>query len=296
MPMDNMSTFLYFVEERENIRLRKEGGEAAPWTTDPILQEYRFCNIRRKDDRVSRWLLNNWYNQFSPTSVDMWFIAAIARMINWPPTLQALLESGVVSSLVEGFDPDRFSSTLELIHAAHGGGKTYTSAYMLYAGGRGPFKGVRKSDFIAYYLLGGLRENAHHIRNAVFTNSIRKVVNEIRQSFGLNTFMAGQIAADLTYLPGQLDTATDLYTYAPQGPGSLAGLNRLHNRKLTALWDTEEWCQELIRLNRLIQSKLKITDLTLHDVQNILCETSKMFRVRDGRGKPRSKYKPETAF
>jgi hypothetical protein len=37
-------------------------------------------------------------------------------------------------------------------------------------------------------------------------------------------------------------------------------------------------------------------DLTLMDIQNCLCEFDKYERVRLGEGRPRSYYKPETAY
>jgi hypothetical protein len=55
--LDSTSTttrFVYFVGERETIRLRRESGQPRPWTDDPILAAWSFCNVRREDDRVSR--------------------------------------------------------------------------------------------------------------------------------------------------------------------------------------------------------------------------------------------------
>src|SRR3990167_2469498 len=40
--------------ERERIRVKKERGDLPPWTEDPTLRKFRFCNVWRQDDRVSR--------------------------------------------------------------------------------------------------------------------------------------------------------------------------------------------------------------------------------------------------
>ncbi len=56
---DDLKPLLYFVHEREFIRLKKIAGSEPPYTDDPILGTYRFCNVRRADDRVSRWLTQN---------------------------------------------------------------------------------------------------------------------------------------------------------------------------------------------------------------------------------------------
>lgn len=51
--------YWYFACERQNIFLKKLNGESAPWTDDKILQEYKFCNSYRINDRVSQYLLKN---------------------------------------------------------------------------------------------------------------------------------------------------------------------------------------------------------------------------------------------
>jgi hypothetical protein len=43
--------FFAYARERYWIKLRRDQGLPAPWTTDPILQQYRFCNVFRADDR-----------------------------------------------------------------------------------------------------------------------------------------------------------------------------------------------------------------------------------------------------
>ena len=51
--------YWYFACERQNIFWKKKNGEKAPWTDDPILQTYKFCNSYRVNDRVSQYLLSN---------------------------------------------------------------------------------------------------------------------------------------------------------------------------------------------------------------------------------------------
>jgi hypothetical protein len=85
-PLERMA---YWIEEREAIRLKREAGESKPWTQDPILLGYRFCNVRRMDDRVSRWLLENWYQPYLDHP-SMLVNVALARFINNPPILQEI--------------------------------------------------------------------------------------------------------------------------------------------------------------------------------------------------------------
>ena len=53
-------TFYEFMKARENIRLVKEAGAPWPWTGDPILQEYKFTNVKREHDRTTKWMRENW--------------------------------------------------------------------------------------------------------------------------------------------------------------------------------------------------------------------------------------------
>ena len=72
--------FTYMLE-RENIRRRKEAGDPAPWTDDPILREFSFTNVRRSDDRTTRDLMANFYrpNVAGARPGDVLFNCAMAR-------------------------------------------------------------------------------------------------------------------------------------------------------------------------------------------------------------------------
>jgi hypothetical protein len=77
----------YWVREREEIRKRKEMGlDPSSWTVDPILSTYRFCNVRREDDRGTVWIRKHIREPFAGHP-HLWFMLCIARQINWPETL-----------------------------------------------------------------------------------------------------------------------------------------------------------------------------------------------------------------
>lgn len=280
--------FLYFVWEREAIRIARENGFEKPWTIDPILTKYKFCNVRRRDDRVTKWLMSNVYDKMLPDD-DMWFAAAICRLINWPPTLHELNVWNLIPSLAEEFNTDKFVSVIE--EQIDQGKKAYSGAYMTYPGRE---TGSTKSKFIATKILEPLIELAPDIRETVKSGYLEDVVNIMASSFGLNTFLAGQVAADLSYYG--MSEAYDLYTFAPLGPGSQEGLNYLLDKKKGTQWKQAEFNRVLIVANNRIKSECGIMDLTLHDVQNCFCEFGKYIRTVAGGGKPRSIYKTETEF
>jgi alpha-glutamyl/putrescinyl thymine pyrophosphorylase clade 1 len=84
-PMDT-TQLLRFIAEREAIRQRREAGQSPPLTADPILAEWSFTNVRREDDRVTRWIAANWREPHADNP-DLFFAMTVARFINWPDTL-----------------------------------------------------------------------------------------------------------------------------------------------------------------------------------------------------------------
>jgi hypothetical protein len=84
---ENLDVLLHWVSEREIIRVRKEVHKDPPalWTHDPILRDWRFCNVRREDDRVTVWIRKNIRERFAGHE-HLWFMLCAARMINWPRT------------------------------------------------------------------------------------------------------------------------------------------------------------------------------------------------------------------
>ena len=282
---------LYWVAEREEIRERKtKGFPSASWTGDPILQKYRFCNVRRRDDRMTKWMCDNMFTPYTYNEeTDLWFVSAIARYVNWPPTLYALLANGAIPSRAEEFDPDCFVMVMDDLKEE--GLKVWGSAYMIYPSRE---KGANKAETVAYRFLLPLVEGAEKIRETVASNRVSSVVEELVKYYGWNTFLAGQVAADLSYY--DLKDAEDLYTWAPMGPGSQRGLNRLNGAKLNHQWRQEPFNEQLIHIREEICEQLDLDEFTLHDTQNCMCEIDKYWRVLASEGSPRSVYVPETAY
>ena len=96
-----------FVAERENIRLKKEASLPQPWTKDHILQTYHFCNMKRADDRVTKFI-----GEWLPKNKDTrWFACCVARWFNEPNTLTALKPA-----LLSGWAPKIALAILQEMH------------------------------------------------------------------------------------------------------------------------------------------------------------------------------------
>lgn len=271
--MINQDTFLYWISERERIRIRKANKQSKPWTNDRILQSYRFCNVRRMDDKVSRWLLQHWYRPYfnHPLMVPA---VALARFVNKPESLELITK--VVFS--KRWNADRLIKILR--DRRDSGQSVFNGAYMVRGGTEGPDKISCVVDFFVASLKGV----------DIPTNSMKESCVVIERCYGFGSFMAGQVTADLRW--ARKGTWSDKKVWAPIGPGSRRGMNRLQGRLTNFNLKQEQFEEELREVSRLVQSKLpKIyKKLEAIDIQNCLCEFDKYKRVLLGEGRPKQLY------
>ena len=75
----------YWIQERELIRRAKEQGLSKPWTDDDVFRRVYFTNVHREDDKVTRWIREN----YTPTLFGEFYEPAIvaARIFNRIETL-----------------------------------------------------------------------------------------------------------------------------------------------------------------------------------------------------------------
>jgi hypothetical protein len=92
-----------------------------PWTEDTILQTGSFCNARRADDSVSRWL-TAWYAPHL-ADPDCWFAAVVARVASNEPSALGAITFPVP------WGKERFKRELRA-HALKGG-KVERAAYTI---------------------------------------------------------------------------------------------------------------------------------------------------------------------
>ena len=262
----------YWIDERERIRLAKEGNAAKPWSHDPIFQQYKFCNVHREDDFVTRWFACNWRKQEHWTDTN--FIPAIilGRTINWPPTLDKLGFPSV-------WNPAGFMSTMDQMMGRKE--KVYTGAYMITAGPTG----VKKNDWVLGNSLSYYRRPP-----VIDPNSMQKSwENIIHGGYPcVGPFIGGQVIADLKFTKHLCD-AEDWWDWAPLGPGSARGINRVYGRKVGQALSQEQGVKEMSAIRKQIRHAFP-EEISLQDIQNCLCELDKYMRVKLGQGKPRSSY------
>lgn len=282
-----------FIRERELLRFRKEN-DLEPWTTDPILSKYRFCNVHREDDKVTRWISENWRTPGRHLK-HLWFFMVLARLIN---NIESLEELPLPS---DKWDVNTFLKKMKAREQK--GLRVFNPAYIVSTCG----KTMNKIDYVAQYIL----IPAWKGRNEVYPflgQTLEEYASILQEKvYGVSTFMAGQIIADLKY-ENPLVAARDWETFAVSGPGSRRGLNRICDRPVDAPWKEKDWHKTLTILRAEIVDKALpavqlaakmpkgawIHDLHAQDLQNCLCEFDKYCRVLNNEGKaPKQLYRRE---
>lgn len=277
IPQVTLDDFVKFIVARHSIWESRHAGEPKPWTDDPILQQYRFCNVYRELDTVTEWISENWRNP-NAGHRDLWFAMAVARWVNWPDTLAEI-------GFPVPWNPKKFIRAIAKRRDL--GEKVWTGAYMIGTQGNAKDKPL----FIAQDVLQPLWDRRSELRPqsgdtlAAFAQRIIDVKNQGR-------FMVGQMVADAKYADPILKQASDWDTWAVSGPGSRRGLNRIVGHPLTQGWREPVFLETLTEVRRLVNKDLpeRMEPLHAQDVQNCLCEFDKYERVRLGQGTPRSRY------
>jgi hypothetical protein len=274
--MTPYETFWFFLKERYSIFKKRQRGEKAPWTTDATLQQYRFCNVFREDDKVTIWIRKNWREPYKGHP-NLWFAMAVARQINKVETLQRL-----------GFpvqEPDAWKKhALKVLGAMdEDGERIYGGAYIITAGGvSGPkyLYTVNKVLFPSY---------AYHYENDTFGHGYRDGIKNtwtiLREGLGFGPFIAYEVATDLRWT--RYYDGSDHMTWANAGPGAKRGLGRIfYNDEEHNITPDEclELMQKLLKDSETKWKKLGLPHpLEMRDIEHSLCEVDKYLRVWDGR-------------
>jgi hypothetical protein len=268
--LDPLHRLAYWITEREHIRRVRQLGASKPWTDDPILQSYRFCNVQREHDKVTLWIASHWRAPLAIMPEVCWFYMLMARLFNLPSTLAVL-----------PVDADwSVTKTRRCLRRLRRTGNTvFNGAYIVSTNG----VAMDKIEYVLRRVLVPAWE-----RRATITpqpgDTLAAFAKRLLTLNGVSGFMAGQVIADTKYTPVLLNAA-DWYTWAASGPGSRRGMNRLHSRPVGAAWRESDWQAKLEEL----RWQLPVL-LHAQDAQNCLCEWDKYERMLWGQGKPKRKY------
>lgn len=287
--------YWYFAYERQNIFIKKQNGEPSPWTNDPILQEYKFCNSYRVNDRVSQYLLKNIiYNGKTYSKEDMLFRILLFKLFNKESTWELLITK-LGDITLSNFDFNKYSKILT--EAIEKNIKIYNDAYISCANKAYGYN--HKHDNHLSLLKQIFIIDKSHLK-ILESKTMQEAFNILKSYPLIGNFMAYQLVTDINY-SDIVNWREDEFTIA--GPGSLRGIkkcfidtgNKTNEEIIEYMYEHQE--EEFKRLN-LNFKRIGNRPLQLIDCQNIFCELDKYCRVafpdlKSNRTKIKKKYSPK---
>ena len=269
-------------------------GQSQPWTPDPILQVYKFCNVFRAADRVSQSMIKDVaYGRDAETTVlDRVFQITAFRTFSNIATWEAVTYELGGAPRLDHLRSGEFERALDRVKAQNGG--LYTGAFILCANKAFGFNEKHRNHVALFKHMFLDHACAERVLQAPSLEDVVKLL----QSFPLmGPFMAYQTAIDLNYSE-LLDFSENDYTQA--GPGALRGLTKAftdlgdYSPADTILWMVERQDEEFRRLELPFRG---LFGRKLHgiDCQGLFCELDKYCReavpeLTSARSRIKAKY------
>jgi len=258
---DPAVAFFKFCKERENIRIKRENGDAFPWSDDPIFQQGRFLNVFREDDRGSKAIIKfaKDLDEDLPTLIHALFFS---RWCNRQETLNQLTSSilsqqNELINTLHNLDP-WCNTTAYPVEHVQWDGKEYNrfdTATILFEKIREPLTNIiieAKGDVIV---------------------ATKLVNNQFQMKNDFPIFMA---VIDIAWFrPDIIDPSS----HVPTGIGAVAYLNRL--QKHFDLDNHQQTCDRMIKIQKEYwpEAKRKFQPI---DIEYLSCECRKYYSYVNG--------------
>lgn len=268
--------YWYFASERQRAFEKRVAGGPGPWTDDPILQQYKFCNVFRAADRVSQYMIREVCYHDEPCSAEDRLFQIVAfrtfsKIETWRTVRDVLGHFPTLDDLGSG----AFTKALE--HARHSNGGLYTGAFILCATDAygQSLKHLNHVELFRHmFLLEGLGGRL------LEATSMRDVYCLLHGFPLMGDFMSYQTTIDLNY-SNFVNFSENEFTQA--GPGAMRGIKKAfedlgdYTPTEIILWMVEHQEDELRRLG-LPFDGLWGRPLHAIDCQGLFCETDKYCR------------------
>lgn len=305
-PVLNERNLLYlynFIKRRYVIHLRKDVlKKDPPWTTDQVLRDFRFTNIRREHDKESKWVIEHIANNPELSYEDKLLNVILFRLYNKHETAE-LISMPFKFSQTPDWNPEWYRSLFEAALVEDPKRVFFTAAFHT-VGMKNTLKRVTGESYAPMRILKFIKI----LINEGLVDDIKACVNqqEVYQTLtdynGIGRFLAYQFYVDMTYI-AEFPFSENEFTVA--GPGCVMGLNYLfENRDGMTYEECLFWLRD--NLDRLFveelgkdwDAKRVFWDLPEEDrcfnvmsLENCFCELSKYIRAKDGTGRPRKRYR-----
>lgn len=272
-PSKVFDTYWRFAAERQAVFFRRLSGAVPPWTSDHVLQAYRFTNAYRAADRVSQYLITSVIYGGPQNPRELFFRILLFKIFNRVETWEILTKALGPLSFAE-YSFDRYDAVLS--RTIDNGQRIYSAAYIMPAAHDGETRKHRTHlRLLERMMRDSLPERLQECR------SMESGFALLRSYPMVGDFLAYQFITDLNY--STLTNFSEMEFVVP-GPGARDGIRkcfqntgRLSDAEILRLMaDTQE--EQFARLGLQFHS-LWGRRLQLIDCQNLFCEVSKYARV-----------------
>lgn len=290
--MRYLHEFFAYARERQRILRRRRAGGPPPWTDDPVLREFRFCNVYREDDRVTEWFRRQIREPLAESPLVI--LATIAfRWFNFVPSGQAL-----APLLLHGcWNLGEARRLLRLVREQHG--QVVTGAFVVHSpNGRG----LDKVDGLTWCIDEFARRHLQGIALRARVNGTLEAVHDELLAVEVDSmgpFMAYEVVTDLRHT-AVLRRARDVDTWASAGPGAARGLSWVAHGNLDNVEGYGGRAAQSRMLAQMRDILLASRDLwpsdlgppwEMREVEHTLCEFDKYRRAQTG-ARLKRKFKP----
>lgn len=266
-----------FAAERQRVFEARVEERPRPWTDDPILREYKFCNVFRAADRVSQYLIRDVaYRDDDSSPQDRLFQIVAFRTFSNIRTWDSITEYLGRSPRIEDLATGAFEDALNDTKQQNGG--LYTGAFILCATNA---YGRSSKHLNHVELFRDMFISEHLAEQLLTASSFQQLYDRLHEFPLMGDFMSYQTAVDLNYSE-YVNFSENDFTQA--GPGALRGMKKVfeHFGGLTPaeiiMWMVEHQDAEFDRIG-LAFNGLWGRKLHAIDAQGLFCETDKYCRV-----------------
>jgi GTPase SAR1 family protein len=294
-------TYWKFAAERQEVFFRRLAGGGGPWTSDPVLSDYKFTNAYRASDRVSQFLIRHViYDETRPTDPnEIFFRIMLFKIFNKIETWTAL-ENAFGPLSHEEYSFQHYDRVLS--RAMSTGSAIYSAAYIMPSGGRELQHARKHQNHLA--LLERMIAEDLPMRLAD-CKSMQRAFTLLKSYPTIGDFLGYQYVTDINY--SELTNFSEMDFVVP-GPGALDGIRKCFldrgglNEPEIIKFMAERQEREFERLGLTFRS-LWGRRLQLIDCQNLFCEVDKYSRVAhpeveglSGRIRIKQKFEPKSTY
>lgn len=260
-----------FAAKRQEVFLKRYNNQPAPWTDDPILGEYKFCNVFRVLDRVSQYMVKEvCYSAEPRTAADALFQIVAFRMFSRIETWESLRSSLGRAPTLQDLADGSFERALAKIKRS--GSPMYTNAFIICATDAFGYG----SKYLNHVALFSKMFLVDELASKLLAAQSLEDVFLLLKSYPLyGNFMAYQTAIDLNYSEFINFSEND---FTVPGPGALRGMDKVftnlgdYSPAEVVMWMVERQDEEFDRLGLTFEG-LWGRKLQAIDAQGLFCET-----------------------